>query len=107
MRADGFCGGTVDRRGVKNASFVVIEGLNRRGGRERAEALLAAAGALAKYSGESAHPLGISVGLALAEPPLRETPEQFVARADAAMYCAKQSGKGTIVEALPAGTAAA
>jgi diguanylate cyclase (GGDEF)-like protein len=84
-----------------------IEGLNRRSGRERAEALLAAAGVLAKYSGESAHPLGISVGLALAEPPLRETPEQFVARADAAMYRAKQSGKGTIVEALPAGTAAA
>ena len=83
-----------------------IEGLNRRTGRERAEALLAAAGVLAKYSGEMAHPLGISVGLALAEPPLRETPEQFVARADAAMYRAKQSGKGTIVEALPAGTAA-
>ena len=84
-----------------------IEGLNRRTGRERAEALLAAAGVLAKYSGEIAHPLSISVGLAHAEPPLRETPEQFVARADAAMYRAKQSGKGTIVEALPAGTAAA
>jgi diguanylate cyclase (GGDEF)-like protein/PAS domain S-box-containing protein len=84
-----------------------IEGLNRRTGRDRAEALLAAAGVLGKYSGEIAYPLGISVGLALAEPPLRETPEQFVARADAAMYRAKQSGKGTIVEALPAGTAAA
>jgi diguanylate cyclase (GGDEF)-like protein/PAS domain S-box-containing protein len=84
-----------------------IEGLDRRTGRERAEALLAAAGVLAKYSGEIAHPLGISVGLALAEPPLSETPEQFVARADAAMYRAKQSGKGTIVEAIPAGTAAA
>jgi diguanylate cyclase (GGDEF)-like protein len=84
-----------------------IEGLNRRTGRERASALLAAAGVLAQYSGDSAHPLGISIGLALAEPPLRETPEQLVARADAAMYRAKQSGKGTMVEALPAGTAAA
>jgi diguanylate cyclase (GGDEF)-like protein/PAS domain S-box-containing protein len=84
-----------------------IEGLNRRTGRERAAALLAAAGVLAQYSGDLAHPLGISIGLALAEPPLRETPEQLVARADAAMYRAKQSGKGTMVEALPAGTAAA
>ena len=84
-----------------------IEGLNRRSGRERAEALLAGAGVLAKYSGDLAQPLGISVGVAIAEPPLAETPEQFVARADAAMYRAKESGKGTIVEAVPPGTAAA
>jgi diguanylate cyclase (GGDEF)-like protein/PAS domain S-box-containing protein len=84
-----------------------IEGLTRKSGRERAEALLAGASVLAKYSGDTAHPLGISVGLAVAEPPLGETPEQFVARADAAMYRAKESGKGTVIEATPAGTAAA
>lgn len=81
-----------------------IDGLGMRGGSERAAALLEAAAALRPLSGDAGHPLGISIGLALAEPGGGESPEQLVARADAAMYCAKQAGKGGVAPAAAAGT---
>ncbi|MGO8919380.1 MAG: diguanylate cyclase domain-containing protein [Stellaceae bacterium] len=81
-----------------------IEGLGARGGAERAEALLAAAGSLKALSADARHPLGISVGLALVEPGSGESPEQLVARADEAMYRAKAAGKGGFAMAPAAGT---
>ncbi len=71
-----------------------IEGLDGRSGSERAAALLRAAEALKPLSGAPDRPLGISIGVALVEPGGGETPEQIVARADAAMYRAKSAGKG-------------
>jgi len=79
-----------------------IDGLDERGGGERAAALLAAAKSLAPLSGDAARPLGISIGLALAAPAGGERPEQLVARADQAMYRAKQAGKGGVAVAAPA-----
>jgi diguanylate cyclase (GGDEF)-like protein/PAS domain S-box-containing protein len=84
-----------------------IDGLGHRAGSERARALLVAAGALSKFSGDPARPLGISIGLAVVEPGLTETPEQLLARADAAMYRAKQGGKGDVRDAEPAATVVA
>jgi diguanylate cyclase (GGDEF)-like protein/PAS domain S-box-containing protein len=81
-----------------------IEGLGANSGRERAASILDAATVLAPMSGDAQHPLGISIGLALAEPGGGESPEQLVARADQAMYRAKQAGKGGVAVAGPAGT---
>ncbi len=81
-----------------------IDGLGARAGNERAAALLQAAGALRALSGDAQHPLGISIGLAVAEPGSGEGPEQLIARADAAMYRAKAMGKAGIAIAPPAGT---
>lgn len=81
-----------------------IEGLGQRGGKERAQSLLAAAAELRPLSGDAQHPLGISVGLAPVEPGGGESPEQLVARADAAMYRAKQAGKGGVALAAAPGT---
>ncbi|HUH86100.1 MAG TPA: sensor domain-containing diguanylate cyclase [Stellaceae bacterium] len=79
-----------------------IEGLDEPGAKARAAALLASSRTLAAFSGDVGRPLGISVGVALVEPGGGETPEQIVARADAAMYRAKTSGKGRLVVAPPA-----
>lgn len=84
-----------------------LEGLGGAGAQERAQALLSASAALVPLSGDPARPLGVSVGLARVEPPAAETPEQLLARADAAMYRAKQAGKSGIALAAPAGTVAA
>jgi diguanylate cyclase (GGDEF)-like protein/PAS domain S-box-containing protein len=81
-----------------------IDGLGARAGSERAAALLQAAGALRALSGDAQHPLGISIGLAVVESGSGESPEQLIARADAAMYRAKAMGKAGIAVAPPAGT---
>jgi len=76
-----------------------IDGLGARAGEERAASLLAAAESLRSLSGDPLHPLGISIGLAAVEAGTGESPEQLVARADAAMYRAKAAGKGGIAVA--------
>lgn len=80
-----------------------IDGLAERGGRERADILLRACAALLPLSGDPLRPLGVSIGLALVQPPYAETPEQLMARADGAMYRAKQAGKGSVAVSAPAG----
>lgn len=84
-----------------------IDGLGERGALARAETLLQASHTLADFTGDPARPLGISIGLALTEPGQSETPEQLVARADAAMYRVKAAGKGGITVAAPAAGIAA
>ncbi len=68
----------------------------------RAEALVRTAGeALSGESGDPAHPLGVSIGVATTDPARPESVEDLLARADAAMYRAKQAGKGRVVVADP------
>lgn len=55
-------------------------------------------------SGSAEKPLGMSIGMALHEPGAAETGQQLIAKADAAMYLAKKSGKNrfAIADALGA-----
>ena len=62
--------------------------------------LIAACRPLAGLSRDPARPLGVSLGLAIYDPTRPELPESLLARADAAMYRAKQQGKGTFVIAM-------
>ena len=55
-------------------------------------------------SGSTDRPLGMSIGIAAWDPDSGEDLERLVARADAAMYDAKRSGKGIFTVAAPAQT---
>ena len=80
-----------------------LDGISADVARQRAQALLAAAQALAVYSGSADRPLGISVGVALYEPASAESLDDLMARADSAMYAAKRRGKGSFEIAPPRG----
>lgn len=60
----------------------------------RAQTFLAAAGVLLPYSGRADRPLHVSIGIAVYHPTSREDINQFITRADSAMYAVKRSGKG-------------
>jgi len=79
-----------------------MEGIDPVSATERTEALVKASKVLGPMTGNPERPLGVSLGLALYDPRRPETLEQIVARADGAMYKAKQSGKGRVVIADPA-----
>jgi GGDEF domain-containing protein len=49
---------------------------------------------LREYSGDEAHPLGISIGVAVTDPSQEEPLADLLARADGAMYVSKRGGKG-------------
>ncbi len=74
-----------------------LDGVDAEAAQARGEEVLAASWALARFSDEAEHPLGVSIGLAVARED--EAPEPLVARADAAMYRAKHGGKGHLVVA--------
>lgn len=61
----------------------------------RAQVFLVAAKALAIYSGRADRPLRMSIGIAVHEPKTAEDINEFVSRADMAMYSVKRDGKGT------------
>ena len=68
----------------------------------KAVELLAASTVLEAYSGDPDHLLGVSIGIAVLDPASGETLEQLIARADAAMYQAKETGKASCAVAPPA-----
>jgi diguanylate cyclase (GGDEF)-like protein len=80
-----------------------LEDADQTGAQRKADGLLTAAAALANLTGDSSRPLAVSLGIAMpdrrdSEP---ESLEAFLARADAAMYSAKRTGKGRSVLANP------
>jgi diguanylate cyclase (GGDEF)-like protein len=68
----------------------------------RAQVFLAAAGALIAYSGAPDRPLKLSIGIAVHDPKSPEGINEFVSRADVAMYSVKRAGKGSYAMAAPA-----
>ena len=60
----------------------------------RAKVFLAAAKALTRYSGAPEKPLKVSIGIAVYDPSLNEDINDFISRADHAMYTVKRGGKG-------------
>ena len=58
--------------------------------------LLEAVTGLLQFSGDAAHPLGFSIGIAVFEPGMGEQLDQLMARADEAMYTIKKAGKGGV-----------
>ncbi|MGE0745952.1 MAG: diguanylate cyclase [Rhodospirillales bacterium] len=61
---------------------------------KRAADLVVAARPMAGLTDDPARPLGVSIGLAVYEAGSEETPADFIARADAAMYAHKRTSKG-------------
>ena len=69
----------------------------------RAQVFLTAAKSLHVYSGNPARPLSLSIGMAVYDSRTRENINDFMSRADAAMYNAKRGGKGHYMVAPAAG----
>jgi diguanylate cyclase (GGDEF)-like protein len=69
----------------------------------RAQVFLAAAKALIGYTGAHDRPLKLSIGLAIYDPKTAEGINEFVSRADMAMYSVKRAGKGSYAMAAAAG----
>jgi diguanylate cyclase (GGDEF)-like protein/PAS domain S-box-containing protein len=72
-------------------------GIGREAAERKGALLLKAAERLHGFSGDSDHPLGISLGVALYDPRTGESLDALFRRADAAMYEAKRSGKHRLV----------
>ena len=68
----------------------------------KAADLLAASKRLESYSGDPERPLRVSIGIAVFDPVSEERLDGLLARADAAMYRAKNGGKGNYALAPPA-----
>lgn len=87
-----------------------LEGADRAGAESKAAAILAAVKGLAHMSGDPARPFAVSLGLALVRKegasPADADLDAFLARADSAMYAAKQAGKGQVAFAPETGSAA-
>jgi len=78
-----------------------LEGADRAGAESKAAAILAAVSELGAMSGDAARPFAVSLGIALVDPKDADL-DGFFARADGAMYAAKQAGKGQVAFAEPA-----
>jgi len=72
-----------------------LEGVDRAGAERKAAAILQAVAALAHLSGDPARRFAVSLGIALADAADADL-DGFFARADGAMYAAKQAGKGQV-----------
>ena len=83
-----------------------LDGSDAAGAEAKARLLLERAAALAEFSGDALRRLGFSIGIAPYAPGAGEAIEALVARADAAMYAAKQRGKGGYAVSAPDGTLA-
>ena len=68
----------------------------------KAALMFKACAPLEAYSGDPDHPVRLSIGVAAFDPASGENLKSLIARADAAMYQAKQTGKGAYALAPPA-----
>ncbi|GEO80983.1 sensor domain-containing diguanylate cyclase [Pararhodospirillum oryzae] len=82
---------------------VWLEGADEDAACGKAREFLGAAEALRGFNGDEAHPLTMSIGVAVYDPARPEDLEAFTARADAAMYAAKHGGKDHYRVAPPPG----
>jgi diguanylate cyclase (GGDEF)-like protein len=82
-----------------------LTGSDGDGATAKARKLLERAAELAEFSGDAEHRLGFSIGIAPQAAGAGEPIEALVARADAAMYRAKQNGKGGYALIAPDGAA--
>jgi diguanylate cyclase (GGDEF)-like protein len=71
-----------------------LDGISPEVSKRRAHRLIEASQSLKKFSGSDEKPLGISVGVAIFDPENKESLDSVMARADAAMYKVKNTGKG-------------
>ncbi|WP_299444120.1 sensor domain-containing diguanylate cyclase [uncultured Rhodospira sp.] len=81
---------------------VWLEAIDEAGAQRKAREVLETSVMLSTMSANPAHPLALSVGIAVYDPARPETGEALTHRADAAMYAAKLMGKGQCHLAAPA-----
>ncbi len=105
LRAHGRPGDLIARLGGDEFAMW-IDNIGAARAMERGEKLRRACAALGHLTGDPLRPLSISVGIAVNDPDQREASAQLIARADAAMYGAKNRGKGQLALAPPADGAA-
>jgi diguanylate cyclase (GGDEF)-like protein len=74
-----------------------LEETGPEGARHKAEELLASAASLRKFSGDAAHPLSFSIGIAMVDPDVDEDLDGLFNMADQALYQAKREGRGRAV----------
>ena len=74
-----------------------LEETGLEGAQHKADELLHAAGSLKRFSGDAAHPLSLSIGIALADPDFDDDLDSLIKRADRALYQAKRKGRGQAV----------
>ena len=80
-----------------------LDGIVPEATERRAGMLLDKSKALEAFSADPGNPLGLSIGIATYDPGTGEPLDDLLARADAAMYAVKNSGKGGIELAQPFG----
>ena len=80
---------------------MAIGGLCAENARRKGESLLHAAAELRRLSASDEQPLGLSVGVAIFDPSVRESLESLMARADDAMYEVKRGGKHGVALSEP------
>ena len=80
-----------------------VDGIDEESAGERARTILEKSGSLSHYSGNPERPFGVSLGLALLDTMRPESLDQLLARADAAMYAAKQGRSGYAIAGQNAG----
>ncbi len=73
-----------------------LDGVTEKVAMERARSLLEASRELRQFSGDDAYPLGLSIGVAIYDASINESLDDFIGRADEAMYAVKKAGKGGI-----------
>ena len=96
MTKDGTRRGDIAGRIGGDEFAIWLEETGAEGAMTKAAALLADAAALRRHSGGEERPLTVSIGVAVAAPDADCSVDSLIAAADAAMYRAKQAGKGAV-----------